>query len=103
MNISLLVSVWWGGGAARICGSAPVGHPGRGDQRGGRPLGGIFPANFLQVVRGHETLKELGASLALKTMAYVSSHRDPMMGKQVLRRLYPACTREKRAQEFVKF
>lgn len=34
---------------------------------------------------------------------YVSSHRDTMMGRQVLRRLCPACARENRAQAFVKF
>ncbi|MGO9621055.1 MAG: FAD-dependent oxidoreductase [Desulfobaccales bacterium] len=33
---------------------------------------------------------------------YVTSHSDAVTGKQVLRRLCPACAREKRAQEFVK-
>jgi NADH-quinone oxidoreductase subunit F len=36
-------------------------------------------------------------------LGYVSSHSDTVMGKQVLRRLCAACTREKRAQEFVRF
>jgi NADH-quinone oxidoreductase subunit F len=35
-------------------------------------------------------------------LGYVSAHSDTVMGKQVLRRLCPACAREKRAQEFVK-
>ena len=34
----------------------------------GGTLGGIFPPNFLQVALGHETLRELGASLALGTI-----------------------------------
>jgi hypothetical protein len=33
---------------------------------------------------------------------YVTSRSDAVTGKQVLRRLCPACAREKRAQEFVK-
>lgn len=32
----------------------------------------------------------------VRYLGYVSSHRDKMMGKQVLRRLGPACAREKR-------
>ena len=34
----------------------------------GGTLGGIFPPNFLQVALGHETFRELGASLALGTI-----------------------------------
>ena len=34
----------------------------------GGTLGGIFPPNFLQVSLGHETFRELGASLALGTI-----------------------------------
>ena len=34
----------------------------------GGTLGGIFPANFLQISLNHETLRELGGSLALGTI-----------------------------------
>ena len=72
-----------GRGAARFCGGPPVGHPGRCDQRRGRRLppwpdpqghpGGRHPGRHLspQLSPGslnHETLRELGASLALGTI-----------------------------------
>ena len=41
----------------------------------GGTLGGIFPPNFLQVPLGHETFRELGASLALGTIQ-VLDERD---------------------------
>ncbi len=36
-------------------------------------------------------------------LAYVSAQSDTVMGKQVLRRLCPACARAQRAREFVRF
>lgn len=35
-------------------------------------------------------------------LSYISRHSDAVMGKPVLRRLCPRCSREKRAADFVK-
>jgi len=48
-------------------------------------------------------MSEPGRLPPARHLAYVSSQRDTMMGKEVRRRLCPAVAREKRAQEFVKF
>jgi NADH-quinone oxidoreductase subunit F len=86
------------GACALVCPTGAIDYIEGPDRRELRLCGTVL--NRLEV----PTCQGCGGPLPpARYLSYVSAQSDTKMGKQVLRRFCPACARENRAREFVKF